>query len=163
MPRTKGQRPKALRLTIAEASREFRVHRHTLHAALVASGNECGAGAAHSIYDIAAALFGDEEKAKIRDTMASAALKEQKFRRLGRELLERSEVERILAQVLGPLRLIITTAAAELSAKANPQDPHFARVAIEAWRDAKLMQLREEIVKAAMDGNEDDGTEEDEE
>lgn len=152
-----------IKLGITEAARAFRVPHNTLALRLREAGHKAGPRSTYALYDIAAALYGDEEKAKIRDTMASAALKEQKFRRLGRELLERSEVERILAQVLGPLRLIITTAAAELSAKVNPQDPHFARVAIEAWRDAKLIQLREEIVKAAMDGNDDEATEEDEE
>jgi hypothetical protein len=151
-----------IKLGITEASRAFRVPHNTLALRLREAGHQAGPRSTYTLYDIAAALFGDEEKAKIRDTMASAALKEQKFRRLSRELLERSEVERIIAQVMSPLRQIITGASAELSAKVNPQDPHFARVAIEAWRDAKLVQVRDEIAKAAMDGNAEE-EEEDEE
>ncbi len=155
MPHSKGQRPRSLRLTLAAAAREFRVHRHTLRAALVADGRECGAGSRHSIREVTAALFGDEERARTRDLEASARLKEQKHDRLAGELVLWSEVELRVGRLLGPIREAITSARATLPARVNPADPHLAREAIEQWETSVLAKLRDEAVKAAM-GDDDE-------
>lgn len=143
--------------------------RQSLGRWLVRDGHELvsvGRGKAGQTFltrDIVAAIFGDEERAKIRDLEASAKLKEQKHARLSGELVEWSEVERRIAAILGPIRNAIVSARATLPARCNPADPHLAREAVEQWEESTLRLCSEAAVEAAMmETSEEEETDDDE-
>ena len=152
---------------MSRAASEFGVNRERLSAWLRRDGHEIintGRGKSGTTFptkDIVAAIYGDEEKAKIRDLQASANLKEQKHARLSGELVEWSEVERRVANLLGPIRNVITSARATLPAKCNPGDPHLAREAVEQWEESALALCHEAAIQAATQEEEKEEDEDD--
>lgn len=115
--------------TISKAAPEFGIDRATLSRRLRELGIETpkhDRKPTLTTKQVMAAVVGDLERERIRDTAASADARELENAQTRGELVLMSEVERIYRERLGPLREAIVAIPATYSARCNPTDPHHA-------------------------------------
>jgi hypothetical protein len=85
----------------------------------------------------------DVNAAKERDLIASAALKEQTFKKESGQLVPAEYVEKALRETLLPVRQRLLAMPSELAHNANPADPQHARKAAESWLEINLLIMQE--------------------
>jgi hypothetical protein len=85
----------------------------------------------------------DLEKAKERDSLASAALKELEYKEKSGQLVPSEFVEKALRETLLPVRQRLLAMPSELAHNANPADPQHARKAAESWLEINLPIMQE--------------------
>lgn len=157
--------------TISKAAPEFGIDRATLSRRLRELGIETpkhDGKPTLTTKQIMAAVVGDLEREKIRDTAASADARELKNAMTRRDLIAASEVTEIISNVLMADRGRSITRAARLAARCNPQDPQHAYNVLQDDCDAELLARDNLLVQmgdALSNGvtTEDDGDTEGEE
>lgn len=136
-----------VRFSIERAAREMNVSRETLRRGLMEIGEKTEKGQQFTLRKIYLALSGDAKSARARVWKADAELKELEVKVRNRELVLLTEVEKRIAEFALPIRQRFTSLAGEASAKCNPSDPEFARVALESWSADALRIVRDDFMK----------------
>lgn len=157
--------------TINDAAVDFGLDRATLCRRLRGLGMDLPKGKAAArpwltTRQVMAAVVGDLEAEKIRDTAASADARELKNAQLRGELIPAQTVEMILAEFGAWWRTKELGRPTLLAARCNPADPHHAASVLEDDKDATLREgdgLLEGILRRVAAGIPTEQTEENDE
>lgn len=141
-----GRHGSSIRWTLLRASEEFGVTRETIRRGLRALGVDSADGT-FTTRQVHTAIAGDLDAERIRDTRASANLKEMDEAERRGELVAMSDVERLYTDCLLPIRQRFLALPAECAVLANPTDPTHAREQLQAWVDKSLPMIREKLPK----------------
>lgn len=133
--------------TATNAAKEFGVSRETVLRGLRAIGHDTTKGKEYPTKTIHQALAGDLKAEKIRETRARADLLELERREKEGDIISVAEAKQHQSAVLSTIRQRFVALPAEMATRTNPNDPAFARKALEGWRDEALKLCREEIAK----------------
>lgn len=134
-----------IRWTIARAETEFGVAAATIRSGLIRDGVEVSKGRGHTFTtrQIYSALASDDRAARTAKTIKETALLSLEIEEKSGRLVEMAEAEKLIRDILVPIREVMLSAPALLAARVNPTDPDLARGQLEQWVDDKLRSVRE--------------------
>jgi hypothetical protein len=131
--------------SLNRAAAEWNVDRRTLQKALEGIGVTVGRRTRYHTQEICKALFGDQERVKLRLLRAQADIQERKNAEAMRELVPIRELEEFLMGTLPPIRQRLLALPAEAAGKVNPSDPALAKAELERWLDMTLALMRYDV------------------
>jgi len=124
--------------TITKAAKEWGIHNATLSKRLAEHGISVERGKEYHTREITRAVVGSLQAERIRDVAVSADLKELQVKEITKELIRMDDAKALFSDTLMQVRQLFVSVPAQLSNRCNPNDPAFARAALEVWREHAL-------------------------
>jgi hypothetical protein len=100
-----------------------------------------------SLQSVLPIISSDEQSEKKRLITAQAIAQERENKVEDENWFHREDVEKLVTELLLPLRQHLISAPTTLDARCNPSEPLLARAAITSWRDEVFKQIQINLPK----------------